>query len=106
MQADERPRNGWAGLGQTLGDTLDNSCLPLSAAPHASAASPPMPVPGSHDLQHSTPSLSSKRPMDPFETLAPLYTPALQSLAGTTSLVLVRQLVKHDLWIARFKIEF
>ena len=27
MQADEQPRNGWAGLGQTLGDTLDSSCL-------------------------------------------------------------------------------
>ena len=93
MQADVRPRNGWAGLGQTLGDTLDNSCLPLSAVPDASAASPLMPVPGSHKMQHSTPSLSSRRPMDPFETLAPLYSPASQPLAGAVSLMPVSQLV-------------
>ena len=82
MQADEQPRNGWAGLGQTLGDTLDSSCLPMSTTSDASAASPPVPVPGSHDLQHSTLSLRSRRPMDPFETLAPLYSPSSQPIAG------------------------
>lgn len=44
-----------------------------------------MPVPGSHSLEHSTPTLRSSRPMDPFESLTPLYSP-LSQLAGMVPL--------------------
>ena len=84
MTCRQMSSRGMAGQawGRRWGTPSTAAALPMSTTSDASAASPPVPVPGSHDLQHSTLSLRSRRPMDPFETLAPLYSPSSQPIAG------------------------
>ena len=86
LQAEARPGNGWSNLGQTLGESLETSCLPLAAGGSAVMPSCPVSVPGTSAAGPATQASrqpSVARSMDPFETLAPLYSPLSAAMTGT-----------------------